>query len=502
VLFSRRQSGTPTFTPTDGTAYTAGQVFGTSVIAANTANFSTVSVFDENGPDNVIVPGTSYGYRAFTRDNNTITGAATPAPPHYSFGVNFSTTTLTPGPNDKNWSYRTGAVTLSPPGLTSTTVVVGSNDARLHGMNSTSGGRLYQPTGLVGTTGGAIQARPPVIPSALTTGVDCDAVTAGVQPCDISFVGDGVGDVYAFDVATGTRVWSASMAPGGSIQGGAAVQLSIPSNSGFTPTCAPCDVVFVGSRLTADAINNSVTALNAATGAVVWTFQPGNMDIIVSTPLVDYETNSVWVSSLSNGGTQPSLWRINSSTGVLAESFSFGDISGPPEFSQIRRAVYAVTDAGVLHVIRTDVASCNYSLAAAAGTAVGGPVPSWQSNTDDDIYFVTTNTLNKFHLTLVPFTCGSDTLTDLNGAGWTNPVLSNPSGLVVTPTTPTVPTSQIFIGDDTGRIRRIDAATGAIAGSRDVELLSIIGEPSIDLANNRIYVGTSTGRIYSFNINF
>jgi hypothetical protein len=498
VLFARRQGGTPTFAPADGTAYTAGQVFGSDTIAANTPDFATLQVVDENGADNVIVPATAYTYRGFTRDNNAIPGAATPAPPHYSLGTDIATTTLTPGPAEKNWSYRTGAVTLSPPGLVSGTIVAGSNDAKLHSMDAVDGARRYQPAGLVGTTGGAITGRPPVIPAALTTGVDCDP-GAPVVDCDISFVGDGNGDVFAFDVSNGLRVWSATVAAGGSIQGGAAVQLDIPSNAGFTPSCAPCDLVFAGSRLTGDAVSNRVVALNAATGAVVWTFQPGNMDIIVSTPVVHYETNSVWVASLSNGGTQPSLWRINTSDGTLAQSYSFGDISNSPEFSQTRRAIYAVTDAGVLHVVRTDVASCDYSLAAAAGTAVGGPVASWQSATDDDIYFVTTNTMNKFHLTLVPFTCGSDTLTDLNGSGWTNPALSNPSGAVVVPT-PVVPSALVFVGDDTGRLRRIDPVTGAIAASRDVELGSIIGEPAIDLVSNRILAGSSSGRIFSFNL--
>jgi len=508
LLASRRQGGTPTFAPADGTPYTVGQVFGLDTVAANTSAFGNTSALDENGPDNVIAPGTSYTYRLHTHDAATITGAATAAPPHYAPGVDVSVTTDVPGPLTKNWSYKTAATALSAPSFIfqSNTLLTASNDLKLHSMDATTGMRRYQPGAaplFPGITAGIVQTRAPVIPQAfLAAAVDCDPSTIGVQLCDKTFVGDSAGFVYAFDPATGRQLWSTQVTTTGGVFGAAAVQLNFASNAGFTPACAPCDLVVVGTRNTADPTNNKVIALDAANGSIMWTFDPMTdfgipMDIVVSTPMVDYTNNFVYITSLSNGDTQPSLWKLESSTGALDDLASLGDISGSPNPSGTSTALYVVNDLGVLHAVRTDVGGCVTS-SPAMGAPVGSPAPSVQGPQDEDIYFATATTIHKFHFTLVRGSCGADVLTDLNGSGWTDPSLTNPSGVVLIPT-PLVPSAQIYIGDGLGHLLRIDAATGATAGSRDVELGQVISEPGIDFFGGRIFVGVATGRIYSFN---
>ena len=56
-----------------------------------------------------------------------------------------------------------------------------------------------------------------------------------------------------------------------------------------------------------------------------------NLDIINSTPLVDYIDNVIWVTSRSACGTaQPSLWQINPTTGATEAIANLGDIDASP----------------------------------------------------------------------------------------------------------------------------------------------------------------------------
>jgi hypothetical protein len=506
VIIARRAGGAPTFVPADGTSYMAGDqpVMG-EFVAANTSSFSSmpVVILDENGPDNVILPGTSYTYRLYTHDGTAISGAASVAPPHYSFGVNSSTMTLSPSGTSKSWSYKTAAAALSPPGvLAGSEVLVGSNDNLLHGMSAANGGRVYQPGVGIGTTGGAIASRPAVIPQALLTNMDCDPAP-GVQPCDAVFVGAGDGMVYAFHAGTGAQIWSQTVAlPGGSIQGGGAVHLKIVAGSGLPH---PNDVVYFGTRNTGggSTTNNSVVALDATTGAVLATYAPGNLDIITSTPMLNYADNTLWITSLSNGSTQPSLRQIQFTGAAFTElqTFNLGDISSSPVLGYNSKIIYALGDNGALHAVRSDI-TCAVSSLATGEAGVGMPSSAFISSTSEDVYFATASALHKFNMTFSASSCTSGqagTLTDLNGGTWNNPSVTGPSGIVLLPT-PLVSVSRLYVGDSTGRLRRFDASTGVQVDVRDVNLSAVIGEPSIDIFLNLLLVGDSAGRIYSYTI--
>jgi outer membrane protein assembly factor BamB len=514
VTILRTQGATaPAFVPADGTSYTVGQTVAAGEFVAaqtsepsNSGGFTITTVTDENGPDNVVLPSTQYSFKIFNRDAVNFSSLVTPptAPPRYSSGVSSTITTGAPGGVNKLWSYRTGAATLAPPGIDpGNSVIVGSNDNIVHSMSVTDGGRRYQPGGAVGTTGGAIQSRPPVIPAADTTGVDCDTVTGGVQPCDVTFVGAADGKVYAFNASTGAKLWESAVLTlgGGTIQGAPSVQLKLYSNGAFTPTV---DLVFVGTRNAggASATDNRVYALNANDGSIVWTFNAGggsNVDLISSTGAVDYSANAVWFTSRSNGGTQNSLWKLNTNDGSLLDSHLLGDIDGSPTINTDGKVVYAVTNSGSLVLVRTDIASCTASLGAGSGSGVGFPIPISTGSGAENVYFSTATTLNKFAVTYNPsaVACGSETITNLNGSTWTNPALSSPSTPIVNLANVSFP---FYVGDSSGRLNKIDAATGAILASRDVNLLATIGDPSIDLVLGRLIVGDTTGRVYAFDV--
>jgi outer membrane protein assembly factor BamB len=514
VTIVRTQGGTaPTFVPTDGTAYTVGQTVAPGEFVAaqtsepsNSGAFTIFTVTDENGPDNVILPSTQYSFKLFNRDAVNSSALVTPptAAPRYASGISTTVTTAAAGGANKLWSYKTGATTLAPPGLDpGNSIITGSNDNIVHSMSAADGGRRYQPGGVIGITGGAIQSRPPVIAAADTTGVDCDKITGGVQTCDIVFVGAGDGKVYAFNASTGAKIWESAVLAlgGGTIQGGLAVQLKAFSNGAFTSTV---DLVYVGTRNAGggSTTNNRVYALNADTGAIVWTFNSGGgsaVDLINSTPVVDYTGNTIWVTSLSNSGTQDSLWQLNSNTGALIASHNLGDIDGSPSLNLDGKMVYAVTNAGALAAVRTDIASCSTTLAAGTGAGFGFPLPLQTGTGVNEVFFSTATTVNKFSVTYNPsaVACGSEVLTNLNGGTWTNPTISNPS-------VPTIDflgaTKFLYVGDSAGRINKIHPTTGVIAATRDVNLGATIGDPSIDLVLSRLLVGDTAGRIYAFDV--
>jgi concanavalin A-like lectin/glucanase superfamily protein/putative pyrroloquinoline-quinone binding quinoprotein len=102
--------------------------------------------FTQTSP--AVANGTTYYYKVFVS-------------PCYSPGIAINATPKT-GAGAPVWSYATLATSLAAPGIDPNDVVLaGSNDNKLHGMNASDGTLAFAPF----ATGGAIQARPAVIPA-------------------------------------------------------------------------------------------------------------------------------------------------------------------------------------------------------------------------------------------------------------------------------------------------------------------------------------------------
>jgi outer membrane protein assembly factor BamB len=487
----------PVFTPADGTSYAVGAqpVAGVSV-AANTAAFATVSALDENGDNSVVLPGTQYSYKAYTHDATTITGAASSAAPHYSFGntATQSVTTTVGGGTKKRWSYKTAATTLSAPALDPGVVVVtGGNDNVIHSMSATTGARNYQPGGVIGTTGGTIQTRPSLIAGSDTSQPTC------LNVCDVVYAAAGDGKVYAFRTDTGALLWTSAVlttGAGSGLQGAPAVQ--VKSFAGGSYSLA-FDLVIVGTRNVGSATNNKIYGLNGNTGATVWTANTGNLDMVNSTPMLDYTNNMVWVTSRSNSGAQASLWKINTNTGTVSASFSLGDSDQSPSMDSDGRAVYVLSNGGILYAVRTDLANCSTSLTLPAGTVpVGFPMPVLTTSFNDDVYF-SANTagagsVQKVHFAYTLGACGG-TFTSSPG-GWANAAITSPSALIYTPQ----PAFALYVGSSDGHLYKINPTTGAILANVTVNAGATIGDPSFDGVSGKFYLGDSTGHIYSFDL--
>ena len=498
VLFAKRAgSVAPTFAPADGTVYNTGtQPAAGQFIAANTAAFATVTAFDENGDNSIVLPGTQYAYKAYTHDGTVIAGAASPAAPHYSFG-NTSTqtnTTVTGGGANKNWSYKTGATTLAAPALDPGNIVVtGGNDNTVHAMSVTNGQRNYQPGGTFGVTGGTIQTRPPLIAASDTSHATCKNV------CAVAYVAAGDGTVYAFRADTGALLWQTAVLTTGAGSGflaAPAVQVKSFSGAGYLNAF---DLVIVATRNVGagSTTNNRVFGLNGNTGATVWTLNPGNMDIVNATPYIDYANNMAWVASRSAGGIgQPSLWKINTNTGSLSASFNLNDIDQAPTQNFDGRVIYVTTNGGLLYAVRTDINNCVQSSAALGVTPRGFPIPIETAALNDDVFFSTSTAVSKVHVLYPLAVCAPVTFT-VSPGGWVNPGITNPSSLMFT----SPPQAEfIYVASSDGHLYKINPTTGANVANRLINAGATIGDPSFDTVIQKFYVGDSTGHIFSFDL--
>jgi outer membrane protein assembly factor BamB len=498
VLFAKQAGGVaPTFAPADGTVYNAGaQPLAGQFIAANTNAFATVSAFDENGDNSIVLPGMQYTYKAYTHDATAITGAASVAAPHYSFGNTSAqtNTTATGGGANKNWSYKTGATMLAAPALDPGNIVVtGGNDNAVHAMSATNGQRNYQPGGTSGVTGGTIQTRPPLIAASDTSHPTCQNV------CAVTYVAAGDGTVYAFRADTGALLWQTGVlttGAGSGFQAAAAVQVKAFANAGYTNAF---DLVIVATRNVGvgSTTNNNVYGLNGDTGATVWTFNPGNMDIVNATPYIDYVNNMTWVASRSIGGIgQPSLWQIDTNTGNLSTSFNLNDIDQAPTQNFDGRVIYVTPNNGQLYAVRTDISNCAQNSAALGVTPLGFPIPIQTAALNDDVFFSTTTGVSKVHVLYPAAACAPVTFT-VSPGGWVNPAITNPSSLMFT----SPPQAEfMYVASSDGHLYKINPTTGANVGNRVVNLTATIGDPSFDTVIQKFYVGDTSGRIYSFDV--
>ncbi len=498
VLFAKQVgSVAPTFAPADGTVYNVGaQPLAGQFIAANTAAFATVSAFDENGDNSVVLPGAQYTYKGYTHDATAIAGAASVAAPHYSFG-NTSTqtvTTATGGGANKNWSYKTGATTLAAPALDPGNIVLtGGNDNAVHAMSANNGQRNYQPGGTSGVTGGTVQTRPPLIAASDTSHPTCKNV------CAVAYVAAGDGTVYAFRADTGALLWQTAVlttGAGSGFQAAPAVQVKVFAGAGYIPAF---DTVIVATRNVGagSTTNNRVFGLNGNTGATVWTFNPGNMDIVNATPYIDYVNNMVWVASRSIGGVaRPSLWKINTNNGSLSASFNLNDIDQAPTQNFDGRVIYVTTNGGLLYAVRTDINNCAQSNAALGVTPRGFPIPIETAALNDDVFFSTSVGVSKIHVVYPLAACAPVTFS-VSPGGWVNPPITNPSSLMFT----SPPQAEfMYVGSSDGHLYKINPTTGANVANRLINAGATIGDPSFDTFTLKFYVGDSTGHIYSFDL--
>jgi hypothetical protein len=478
--------------PTDTINPALCATLGTGTVVFNDATGKTT--FTDNASDTCGAPanGTTYFYKVFLRDSSNYysyqpigTGST------YTQEISAMPAATAAAQQNTQWIAATFATDLASPSLVpGATVAMGSQTNLLFFINAVTGIRQFVPISL----GGSITSRSPLIDGAFSsTGQNVDYVT------------DQDGLIYAIFTNTGVIDWVVNPIGSGKLllQGGPAVQLK--SIAGGTN-----DQVFFGTRNAATTTGNQIFGLNGNTGAnASWSPITGpvsttnngvqNLDIINSTPLVDYVHNAVWVTSRSACGTsQPSLWEINPSTGAVQAIANLGDIDASPTltFSSDVLFVATVGDSGgtpctagnsTIYAINPTTGATIASLVTSDGPAVSYPVVLGSSPPYTVIYSGAT----AVHALSIDTSRPTPVFTPV----WSTPV-ANPSAPISS-----TGLQFVFVGSSDGKVHELMLTNGADVKDEVANIgptKGTVGDPSIDEVMSRIYVTTTDQRAYAF----
>jgi hypothetical protein len=500
VLILRR-TGSPvdkTSVPTDTTSPAPCSTVGTgTVVFSDTTGKTTFTDNATNdacaAPGGAPVNGTTYFYKVFLRDSSNyysaqdqITNGST-----YTEEISATPAATTAAQQTTQWIAATFATDLASPAVNPGTVVgVGSQINLLFLINASTGLRQFVPV----SVGGAIASRSPVI----------DAASSSTGQ-DIVYLTDQDGLIYAVNADTGVFDWIVNPIGTGilSLQGGPAVQLK-------TVAGGATDLVFFGTRNAATTTGNQIFALNANTGAnASWSPITGakgttpDLDMISSTPLVDYVNNAVWITSRSACGTaQPSLWKINPSTGAILATEDLGDIDASPTLSFSGDVVFVANngDSGgttckagnsTIYAINPITGATLASFTTTDGSVVSYPIVLGNSPPYTVIYSGST----AVHALSINTSNATPTFVPV----W-NMTIANPSAPISS-----IGQLFVYVGSSDGKIHELALNTGAdtkdaIANTGPTK--GTVGDPSLDEALSRIYVTTTDQRAYAFTIPF
>ena len=315
-----------------------------------------------------------------------------------------------------------------------------------------------------------------------------------------SFVigGDQSGRVYSVDVSTWTTTWTVNLGANADfIQATPAAQLRTFSDAAFQAAYTD-DVVFVGSRNAGDtncgaassATNNKIFALRASDGGLLWTFNADcsqQVDWIEGMPYVDYARNRVYVTSRAGAaGTQTSLWVLDTLTGALVTPpapLTLGHLRAAPSLSADGTTLYVGSwngASGTLHAVNLTTLEVKWSLALGAAGNIKGFV--WEDGTmPGRLYFSNGSDIR----------CVQDFGASGSACGgWTNSAIAGAS-------TPLL-LDKIYVGSSDGKVHQINPATGVDEKEFPAATTldgTQVGDVSTE-TGNELFVGTLAGKLY------
>jgi PQQ-like domain len=436
--------------------------------------------------------GTTYFYKVFLHDSSNYY-AYQPIGSGSTYTQEISATPAATAAAQQNtqWIAATFATDLASPSLVpGATVAMGSQTNLLFFINAVTGIRQFVPISL----GGSIASRSPLIDSAFSsTGQSVDYVTDQDGLIYAIFTNTGVIDWVVNPIGTGTL----------SLQGGPAVQLKAIAGGAN-------DQVFFGSRITTTTSANQIFALNGNTGAnATWSPLTGplattnegaqNLDIINSTPLIDYVHDVVWITSRSACGTaQPSLWQVNPTTGAVKGIANLGDIDASPSltFSSDVLFVATVGDSGggtcvagnsTIYAINPTTGATIASFVTTDGPIVSYPVVLGPTPPYTVIYSGAT--------AVHALSIDTSRPTPVFAQVW-NTTVANPSAPISS-----TGLQYVFVGSSDGTVHELMLTTGADIKDEVCNIgatKGTVGDPSIDEVMSRIYVTTTDQRAYAF----
>ena len=469
--------------PTDGSSPALCSALGNGTVVFNNTKLATT--FTDNSSDTCGAPanGTMVYYKVFTQDSaRNYSASGTSAQGGAVSVPEAAAMPSASSPDASNWILATYTTNLAPPSLfPNLFAMVGTQSDFLFSVNPITGLRSYPPISL----GGAISGRSPI--------VDAAESSSGQ---DMVYVADQSGLAYGIAADTGQIVWSVDPLNNGGTPFFAAGALVVKNFAGSADTL-PHDLLILGTRNSATTTGNSIVAVDANTGATVWTVTGGggvpSMDMINNTPVISYTKNVVWVTSDSNGGTtQPSLWELDINTGKVLATLNLGDIDSSPILTPDESVLFVGNNVGTISAIDTSTAKVITSIAGGDGAVTDYPVIVGFSSPFSIFYSGTTAVHGlTYNATAKTFT-----------ANWSTTLPALTGGVVNTPSAPisVFGLSDVFVGGADGLIHELDANTGTDMKDLTVNAgqPGIIGDPSLDVSLMHIYVSTNDQRMYSF----
>ncbi|MBU8894789.1 PQQ-binding-like beta-propeller repeat protein [Corallococcus sp. M34] len=470
VVVLRAEGTAPTTAPTPGLRYAAGDTVGNARVVYSDA-FSVASAFTDSSVTN----GTTYVYRVFNAEDSRRYGSG-----NQPTSAGLIATPVARGAGAPLWCYSVGLdARLQPITELGVGIFSSFNDSVVASNTNTvnpsvDGGERWRPVKLSGLVG----SRFPVVPLHGLTG-------------QFILVGDQSGVPSAIRATSGEVLWRGANV--GTVQSFPVTQLYDYADAAYRAANPDRDLVFFATRLS-NVGQNQVVALNAATGAVVWTYRPGDMGMVSGGMLVDYTSNRLYVGSKTAAGATNTLRVLNTLTGAEVGRRALGDI----EFGVVRNAasghilvtssdgtVYGI-DPVTLAPVWTQVVASRPSVNTPAFTSFVRPQGRG---------FVASVARNGASVGKVErYDVGTDNVVT---RAWSLPI-ADPSG---TFSINQAGVARIYVGSSDGKVHQlevegIDSRQVAIGGAQR------IGTPTIDHTVSRLHVGSADGRICAYPVPF
>ena len=550
-----RSTGTPVPNNalfTDGTAIPAAcsTVNGTAaiVITPTTTAAGLPTTFTDPGTCTAPANNTTYFYKVFavakigatTNFNYSTNGTGALAGVDNSFVTEIS---ATPGATaaarqSPSWIAPVQAASLAAPGIDPGHYVLATtNNSLVQAFDPATGNDVMSPVSI----GGSVTSRMPLLEA---DEADYGPQTfVGAHPMTyLAGGGGGVGDNLVYDVELDNNGFVGDflnpVSFTGSYTGGVAVQAKAFSNVGNTK---PNDVMIMGTHVSGvNPTNNFIFAavtcnLSVGPGGGCqssgggWNIQGGNgngltslgcgagpatclMDVINSTPFIDYTNNTVWVTSHNNGdagaaANLPDVWKLNANTGAVLAAINLGsNIDSSPSNLPDGSAILVGTGTGALFAFDavTTVAgppTVPTQLATTAGVGDGAVKGFPVIATTSSPYTIIVSTTSK--VTAYSFATGGSSFTQL----WSTPMGCNPSAPLTVPGLLDASSNPVvYVGCSDGKLHELLLSNGVdeAASARVVDTTGgvVVGDPTLDVTLNKVIVGASDGRVYAFSFPF
>ncbi|MHA7630956.1 outer membrane protein assembly factor BamB family protein [Corallococcus sp. M7] len=466
TLVLRAEGATPNTAPTSGVRYALGEALGNATVAY-VDEFSSASSMT----DTAVTNGTTYYYRVFNADDQMRYG-----PGNQPTSVGLLATPRARVAGNPLWCYSTGFdTTLQPVTELGVGIFSSFNDSVVATLTnvtnpSEDGAERFRPVKMAGK----IATRFPVVP------------LLGRPGQQWIVVGDQTGVPAVLNTATGEFLWRNTTLGLGNISSFPVTQLLDYANPEYRTTYSNVDLAIFATRNSS--AQNQVVALNAATGALIWRYRPGDLGMVSGGMLVDYTTNRLYVPTTSGVSTY-TLRVLNSLTGAEVARLELGDL----EFGVVRNAtsnqILVTANDGRVHGVNPSTYAVVWTVqveGASQRTFSHFARPQGRGF----VVSRTNNTVERYEV--------ADE-TNVPKWIWTTPI-TGPSGSF-TLNAGGVP--RVYVGSSDGTVHQLELENnGTDTGQVTVGPAQKIGTPTIDHTVSRLHVGTEDGRICAFPVPF